>query len=262
MKIALLLVLSACGSAAVPDPATRPTSFSVEVHHRGAGNPVILIPGLGCPPSIWDATVAHLADREVHVIAFAGFAGRPPIDAPLGATAHDELAAYIARLDHPIVIGHSMGGWLAYWLAVTDPAALGGLVTIDGNASLGAPASPRAVRDQWAGTSDEALRAVYGSMVADRSHIAPYLDAIARSDRATMADVVVEQSKTDLRPRLAGIRVRTLAILSSTATPEVRDAIARVPHHRIVDVPRAKHFVMLDEPSAFHAALDAFLSDV
>jgi hypothetical protein len=90
-NLVVLLVVAACGGAPPPaatsagatasagptrPAAFTPTSFGVEV--SGAGRPVILIPGLGCPGSIWQATVAHLAPAaQVHVLTLAGFAGRP-----------------------------------------------------------------------------------------------------------------------------------------------------------------------------------------
>lgn len=99
--LVVLVVVAACGGAPPPAaagasgaasaeptrpaPAFTPTSFGVEV--SGAGRPVILIPGLGCPGSIWSATVAHLAPTaQIHVLTLSGFAGRPPINLPLVAT--------------------------------------------------------------------------------------------------------------------------------------------------------------------------------
>ena len=139
-------VLAACGgapSATEPAPAARsakpahpvrafePTAFAVEV--SGTGRPILLIPGLGCPGSIWQDTVAHLAPgAQTHVLTLSGFAGRPPIDKPLIATARAELATYIRdrHLEHPVVIGHSLGGFLAYWIATTGPTRSGSVAAI------------------------------------------------------------------------------------------------------------------------------------
>src|SRR5205814_2331501 len=84
MKHAFLLVafVTSCASAPAPKaqeppppppPSYQPTSFSV--HVAGTGRPVILIPGLGCPASVWDDTVAHLGSGyQTHVLQLAGFA--------------------------------------------------------------------------------------------------------------------------------------------------------------------------------------------
>jgi pimeloyl-ACP methyl ester carboxylesterase len=110
--IVLLLIGGACAAPAQYHPST----FAVKV--AGHGRPVILIPGLGCDGTIWDATVAHLAGRyETHVVSIAGFAGVPPaqVRGPLLDEVRRELVAYIQKngLRRPIVIGHSLGGFLA-----------------------------------------------------------------------------------------------------------------------------------------------------
>ena len=49
-----------CGkSSFAANPKFKPVAFSDEVKGSG-GRPIILIPGLGCPGSVWDETVAFL----------------------------------------------------------------------------------------------------------------------------------------------------------------------------------------------------------
>src|SRR3954465_8013399 len=107
------IVLASCGGNPPPvtpappveAPAPHP-AFSVKV--TGTGRPVVFIPGLASAGSVWDGTVAHLGGKvQAHVATLAGFAGEPPIAAPFLPAVHDQLAAYIHHLDHPIVVGHS-----------------------------------------------------------------------------------------------------------------------------------------------------------
>lgn len=47
----------------------QPTSFGVAV--SGHGRPIIFLPGIGCPGSVWDDTVAHFGGSiEAHVVSF------------------------------------------------------------------------------------------------------------------------------------------------------------------------------------------------
>ena len=133
---AAAVAVAVATAAPVPAPVARPyapTSFSVTVAGRPHGRPIILIPGLGCPGSVWADTVAHFPDAETHVLTLAGFAGQAPISTPLSATVRAELAIYIRdrHLEHPIIIGHSLGGFIAFWLAAAEPDLVGPTITVD-----------------------------------------------------------------------------------------------------------------------------------
>ena len=111
---------------------TAPRSFSVEV--QGSGPPVILIPGLACGGAVWAPTVARYRDKhQLHVLTLAGFAGDKAIAPPLLPTVRSELAAYIKehKLHRPVIIGHSLGGFVALWLAATEPELVGKVVVVD-----------------------------------------------------------------------------------------------------------------------------------
>jgi pimeloyl-ACP methyl ester carboxylesterase len=126
------LFAAACGGSSVPEtstpatPATptpppKETAFDVTV--TGSGRPVVFVPGLGSPGSVWDGTVAHLAGKyQTHVLTLAGFAGVAPIPPPFLLTVHQQLVDYVKHLDHPIVVGHSLGGAEVLWLAETNSA--------------------------------------------------------------------------------------------------------------------------------------------
>jgi len=112
MHRSLLLAATLLHLIALPAEAA-PRSFSVEVH--GRGSPVLLIPGLACGGEVWAQTVdRYQASHELHVLTLAGFAGQKPIEAPSLSTVRSELAAYIRehRLERPIVVGHSLGGFV------------------------------------------------------------------------------------------------------------------------------------------------------
>src|ERR1700733_4649813 len=139
------------GDAFVDSRSYSPKSFTVDVH--GEGRPIILIPGLGCPGSVWDDTVAHLTGYQTHVLTLAGFAGQPRIHKPLSATVRRELVRYIRsrRLRAPIVVGHSLGGFIAYWLAASEPELIGGVIVVDAGPALtdNDPETAQQLRGPW-----------------------------------------------------------------------------------------------------------------
>ena len=128
----LCVVLSLVARAQTPAASAAPTSFKVQV--TGQGRPMILIPGLMSSGDTWKSTVARYQDRfRCHVLTLAGFAGVPPIKDPLLATVRRELVDYIRaqHLDHPVIVGHSLGGTLALAIAADHPELTGPLVIVD-----------------------------------------------------------------------------------------------------------------------------------
>lgn len=286
----ILAAVAACGSAqpaANGLPSAKPTharaavfggdadfvprSFTVKV--TGHGRPVIFIPGLGCPGSVWDDTVARLEAAggpgiEAHVITIAGFAGVPPIKPPLVATVRRDLVRYISahQLDSPILVGHSLGGYLAYWVAATAPDQIGGAIVVDAGPSFGDDVeTARALRNTWAQAGDDELpdmvRAAYTSMVRDPKRIEPFIPAITRSDREAMGNAIYELVTTDLSSLLPKIRAPVLLVLSDGGLKDrYRQQAGPVPHLQVVVVPHTGHFVMLDDPDGFVKLVEKFLA--
>ena len=287
--LAALALLAACGGAAphpghgagAPDDDTgddaspfvdatyTPTSF-VD-HVTGHGRPVIFIPGLACPGEVWDGVVAKLGDGiEAHVLTLAGFAGEKPIKPPLAAKVRRDLVRYIhsRKLDHPIVIGHSMGGFIAYWLAITAPRLIGGVVVVDSGPALEDTDVETAneLRNTWAQAGDQELpqllHAAYTSMVGDAKEIEPFLPAITRSDRQTIGDAIYELVRTDLRAQVGKITAPLLLVLSQGYYGTLyKSEAAGVPDHQVVIVPGTHHFVFLDDPDAFVKLVRKFIAD-
>jgi pimeloyl-ACP methyl ester carboxylesterase len=130
--LTMLVILSPRQACAAAFASTR-----ITVTVQGQGPDVILIPGLASSAHVWDVEAAKLKGRyRLHQIQVAGFAG-----APAGANASglivqptvDEIDAYIraARLNHPAVIGHSLGGLMGLMLAQQHPDDVGRLMIVD-----------------------------------------------------------------------------------------------------------------------------------
>jgi pimeloyl-ACP methyl ester carboxylesterase len=280
-SLALIVLLAGCGGQVPPpeepesdhgdtglfvDRAFTPHAFTV--HVTGKGRPVIFIPGLGCPGEVWDDTVAHLDDVEAHVLTLAGFAGQRPVKPPLAATVRKELVRYIRgnKLRAPIIIGHSLGGFIAYWLAATAPDLIGGVVVVDAGPSLSDTdvETGRALRNMWAQAGDDELpeqvRAAYTGMTSDPKRIEPFIAQIAKSDRQTMGDTIYELVTTDISDRVSQISAPLLLVLADGGLQQRYKAqVQPVPHHEIVVLPRTRHFVMFDDPQGFVRAIEKFL---
>jgi pimeloyl-ACP methyl ester carboxylesterase len=284
--LALLIALStACsggGAArgALEDPASsdpggspftdrknfKPKAFGVEV--SGTGPPIIFIPGLGSPGEVWAETVRHLeTGYTCHVLTLSGFAGRPPISEPLSAAVRRDLTRYIRsrRLDRPIVVGHSMGGFIALWLAASFPENIGPVVVVDAGPALsGDLEEAKLLRERWAKASDEEFEAqakyMYAGMATDPKKLEAISTLAAKSDRRTIGDAIYEMMITDLTDRMPAIRAPVLFVLADGGLQQrIRKQVESVRDKEIVVVPRARHFVMIDDPKRFIEEFDAFL---
>jgi len=263
--LAVLVVLAARPVAADPAPA-----FTAEV--IGQGRPVILIPGLGCPASVWEATARHLADdHEVHVLALAGFAGNPAIDRPIPSATRDDVIRYIRnrRLDHPVIVGHSMGGFIALWIAEAAPDLVGPVVVVDSGPTYGggdpdilpyARAKRAAYKAMKPAAFDTTIRYRYGSMFSQPKKYDAIIAAVTRSDQKAFADALYELYTVDLQPRLSTISIPVLSVLADGASvARVRRQMTPVKDHTVVVLP-TRHFVMQDDFAGFSRAIDTFLA--
>jgi N-formylmaleamate deformylase len=79
----------------------------------------------------------------------AGFAREPRIEAPFLETVRKDLAVYIRKnkLDKPVIVGHSLGGFMALWLAAREPDLVGPLVIVDSLPFLAGVMQPDATAD-------------------------------------------------------------------------------------------------------------------
>jgi pimeloyl-ACP methyl ester carboxylesterase len=281
MKLLLLsLALAAASMAQEP--------FQVKV--TGHGRPMILIPGLSSSGEVWDTTVARYKDRfECHVLTVAGFAGVPRVPAPMLDRVRDGLADYIRKqkLDHPVVIGHSLGGFLALSLAAKYPDLPGRLVIVDAYPFFGALADPNAtpdsarkaaeqMRQQISGETQDMYERYVKSGIGTRTMVEKDSDfdrVVAwglASDRTAVGDAMGELFATDLRDDLAKIKVPTLVFGSWIAYKQytdharteanLRSQYAKLPGVEIQVTDTAHHFIMWDDPNWMFGHLDRFLN--
>src|SRR5262245_49242374 len=120
-----VLALSLVASLAAP------SAFQMRI--TGHGRPMILIPGLSSGGETWDSTVEYFEDRfECHVVTVAGFASVPRTSAtpPMLDRIVDDLARYIRDrgLRKPVIVGHSLGGFLALKFAIAYSDLAGSIV--------------------------------------------------------------------------------------------------------------------------------------
>jgi pimeloyl-ACP methyl ester carboxylesterase len=256
---------------------------------KNGGRALILIPGLVSGSWAWQDTIrAFAADHPIYVLTLPGFDGRPPAgDAPFAA-ARAAVAELIAsrHLDKPVIVGHSVGGTLAFAVAEDRPAAVGGVVSIDGlpvmpGTEAMAPADRAATAakmgasmgqtppDRFA-TQQQAYMRTIGVMDMDRADALAKLSA--RSDPASAGRWVQATIALDLRPALPTITAPVLVLApyfdldanQRGITPAMLSEyygglVQGTPKVQIVVIAPARHFAMFDQPQAVQDAIRTFL---
>ena len=262
----------------------------ISVVSIGKGTPVILIPGLSSPRTVWDGVAPGLAkNHRVYVVQVNGFAGDAP-GANLSPGILDgiveDLHTLIARekIAGTAIVGHSMGGLVALKLAEKHRADPGRIMIIDALPFIGTLFSPaatvamvepqaRAMRDAQAASYGKPVSDAAVQAIADRLALKPVARALV-SNWARAADprvsgaAMYEDMTSDLRPVMKTIATPITLVYPWSAggpTKPQADALYRAaykdaPHVAFVDIGEAGHFVMLDQPVAFEEAVGAFLS--
>ncbi len=247
-------------------------SFQVEV--IGKGDPVLLFPGFSCTGDVWDETVKELSkNHECHVFTFAGFGNVPAIESPWLETIKNDLSTYVVRkkLQKPTIIGHSMGGSLALWLASAKPESYKKLIIVDGLPSIGALMIPNFSSDkvtydnpfakQQLAMEAEPFKQMATQMAAGMTLNKEKQPIVAnwmiKADRKTYVYGYVDLMKLDLRETIQNIKipVTIMAAVSLYPKKQVQELYTKqyqkLTKKEIIYVNDSAHFIMFDKQDWF-----------
>lgn len=282
------LALTAWATLVSPAHAATERFQDLQVEVIGSGRPVLMIPGLNSGADVWRETCAALQPQvQCHLIQLPGFAGAPAVTSDDFLSAmRDRLLAYSAdrKLDHPAVIGHSLGGVLALQMAIAAPQKIGPLVIVDALPYFGAVQNPAATPATLKPMAEQ-MRA--GMLAADATQYAAQTDAAVTnmahapehvatlkqwgrdSDRATTANAMYAMTMTDLRQPIAGITAPVLVLgawaayqpfgATEASTRQVfATQYAALPGVRIEMNRAGYHFLMWDDPRWLQTQIRGF----
>ncbi len=226
--------------------------------------PFLLVPGLNCDARVYAG------------VANALWPFGPPMVANHQTGDRIETITRTILADAPPkfgLIGFSMGGYICFEIVRQAPERvlrLGLLDTAAGPDSEDATASRRRlIALARKGRFNEAVEQTFPRAVHPENVENSDLYAIHRAMAETNGPAIYEQQqeaiihRPDSRPTLKTITVPTLVVVGEgdqitppDAAREMHDAIAG---SKLVVVPRAGHFALLEQPEPVHAALRAWV---
>jgi pimeloyl-ACP methyl ester carboxylesterase len=249
-------------------------NLKLEAIDRGQGRPLVFLhPGIGLDPA---APVLDRLARGHRLLApsHPGFGGS---DQPVGMTTVDDLAYfYLDFLDaldlrDVVLVGVSLGAWIAAEIAVKSTQRLSHLVLAD---AVGIKVGDRETRD---------IVDIFAVTEAQFNALAYADPKLARRDYAAMSDDEVRVHARNrestarfgwspymhdpkLKGRLHRIDIPTLVLWGAADRIVTADYgrayAAAIPGARFAAIERAGHFPHLEQPDEFARQVLAFVTGV
>jgi pimeloyl-ACP methyl ester carboxylesterase len=239
---------------------------------EGEGACLLLVHGFPLSRGAWSKQVAAFK-TEYRVVApdlrgFGETAGTPGV-VPMGRFAEDLHALAVHLATGPVIlVGHSMGGFVALAFAKAYPGIVRALALVSTKAGPDSPEAADARRALAERVRREGAVVVINAMAPKMLSDANRDRAMAAATRGLMAPLDPEAAigallgmaeRPDDRPWLAKLRLPVLVIAGlddALIPPSESLAMAKaIPGAQLRLIPGAGHLVAFEQPEAFNAAL-------
>lgn len=252
---------------------TRIRDIDVNYETYGAGEPLLLIHGLGSSTDDWEPQIPDLA-LHFRVITYDvrghGLTSKPRGPYSVQQFADDALALLQHLEVGPAhVLGISMGGMIAFQLAVDHPAAVKSLTIVNSGPELVLRTWRQriAIYSRFAIVRLMGMRKM-GEVLANKllrgpQHAATretFVERWSRNDPSAYLRALRALIGWSVTPRLGSITAPTLVLAADqdyTPVPFKEAYTAKIPGARLVVVPDSRHMLPVECPAEFNrAALD------
>ncbi len=219
----------------------------LHVQRSGSGAPpIVFIHGLGSSTSTWDACMALLQERhEVVAVDLLGH-GQSPVPEDQSLYTRDaalaDLDEVLASLSEPaVLVGHSLGGYLALAHAATRPGATKAIVVLNTGPGFRDP-------DKREGWNERSRRNAHRFGVP-----------LQATNLNLQEDSVVME-------RLAEMTVPTLVLAGDLDRPEYTSSgqylERKMPHAHLEVIAGGEHSMQETHAPEIVAAIERFLADL
>lgn len=255
----------------------------IHVKVSGKGDPVMLIPGFTVPGESWTAIVEQLEKNyQCHVITLAGFGGTEPIGFPWLPKVNQALENYIAdlQLEGLTIIGHSLGGTLATWLASRNNNKISRLILVDALPAAGALMFPDYDPDNLVYESPynrqqlsmtETDFDIMATGMSQGMSLNPEVQKkikgwMVNADRETYVYGYTDYLKLDMREGLKNITAPVTILAADQpfgkemVMQTYESQYSNLSHYDLIIADNSAHFVMFDKPEWFMGQIQQILA--
>lgn len=254
------------------------SGISLDYDVKGAGPPIVLLPGLGNRRLIWGELVMALEDSyRIYSCDFRGY-GTPCGATPFGIKdLAGDVALFIRELGiaDPVVIGHSQGGFVALELALAHPELVRAQILV-ASASY-TDEYGRTLLRMWRSLAERGdvqlladelfLWNFSWQFCNERTREMRMLKAMLRKtafDLTAFAHHTVACEGHETRERLPALRLPTLLLggeLDIVMTQRHNRILAQlIPDSELVTLPSLGHNLLAEGPEAMVAPIRDFLA--
>lgn len=216
---------------------------------------IVLLPGFMLDGALWDDFVPYLPDDwNVRRIAL-----------PRGRTVHEVAQGVSAQLAGPaVVLGFSMGGYVARALAATYPQLVEALVLVATSPRRERPTSSSSGALGSAAFAGLSRRAIQSSLSRDRAEDQALIDRVHAMSVRLGADAFAWQSALDRTDApLEGISCPTLVVAANEdrlrSIDESRELADAIPGARLQILEGTGHLIPLEAAGALADTIVSWL---
>jgi len=259
--------------------------FTAEV--KGHGKPMILIHGLYCNGDVWKETIEHYQKKyECHIITLAGFGGNEPkLSDHFLEMVKDDVIAYARKLKKPVLVGHSMGGFISFWAAASAPGVFEKVIAVDGLPFLPDVIQPgstiettkpmatsikAAMENQTPAQIEAGQKQYLPTMITSQERVEQVAKIAMKADPKTQAEVMYELYTIDLRKTVASIdcpvmlmgawvAYKQYGVTHESTLKNYEAQVAGIKNCSVQINDTARHFIFYDDPAWFFEKMDGFL---
>jgi 3-oxoadipate enol-lactonase len=250
--------------------------IALNVRQWGAGDPVVLVHGLGMSSDLWLHQVRPFSARY-HVIAIdlRGF-GRSDCPRGVGMYTIDNFAADIADVIRALdlapvhYVGTSMGGYFGIALALNAPQLCRSLALCHTacRSSIADDVLEARITALTNQSMDEYAKLVSVQALAQPADpvVTEWLEGrVARNDRDVYTQVLTEGLRNfDTTDRVKSIQLPTLALVGENdrviPPQHGREIADLIPNAQLIEIAGVGHLSYMEKPDTFNQALLEFLA--